>query len=438
MDYLSINPDEREGMLEAIGVSRFEELLGCIPASVRLNDKLDIEGGLSELEVSRHVRALADKNQSCTTLVSFAGAGCYDHYIPSFIDHILRRPEFFTAYTPYQPEVSQGTLRAIYEYQTAICALTGMQVANASMYDGATALAEAALMSIRASRGKKTEILVSDEINPQWIEVLETYAAADIMTIRVVTTDDLIAEITPDTAGIAVGYPDFYGTITDIAPLIGEAHEKGVLAIVAAQPMMLSLLESPGSLGADIVVGEAQCFANPQSFGGPGLGFFGSTDKLMRNMPGRIVGRTTDVEGNEGYVLTLSTREQHIRREKATSNICSNHALNALAAGAYLMYMGGDGLKALANECVEKAHALCEKLEATGLFERVSDGEFGYEFALRYTNAGSAEELHGALFERGFIPGVLIDDDTFLFAVTEKRTADEIESFVKAVKDVAC
>jgi len=422
-------------MLDAIGVSDFDGLLGSIPVSVRLTEALDVEGDMTELEVSRHVSALATKNQSCSTLVSFAGAGCYDHYIPSFIDYILRRPEFFTAYTPYQPEVSQGTLQAIYEYQTAICRLTGMQVANASMYDGATALAEAALMSVRATRGKKTEILAADCLNPQWLEVLGTYASADIMSVRVVGFDDLISEISDDTAGILVGYPDFFGTITDIASLIERAHDVGVLVTVAAQPMMLALLDSPGYLGADIVVGEAQCFGNAQSFGGPGLGYFASTEKLMRNMPGRIVGRTIDVEGKMGYVLTLSTREQHIRREKATSNICSNHALNALAAGAYLMYMGGGGLKTVAQECVDKAHALCDKLVATELFELVNDGEFGYEFTLRYTGKQSSEELYDTLFEKGFIPGVLAGEDTFLFAVTEKRTEDEIDAFVKAVND---
>jgi len=425
-------------MLDAIGVSSIDKLIEDIPTSVRLTDKLAVEGGMGELEVSRLVKGLAAKNESCASLISFAGADCYDHYIPAFIDYILRRPEFFTAYTPYQPEVSQGTLRAIFEYQTAICRLTGMQVANASMYDGATALAEAALMSVRASRGKRTEILVGDKLHPSWVDVLKTYAASGIMTLSFAPSEFLEASVTDKTACVLIGYPDFMGRIEDITPAITAAHEKGALAVVAAQPMMLALLVNPGSLGADIVVGEAQCFGSPQSFGGPGLGYMASTQKLMRNMPGRIVGRTTDADGKTGYVLTLATREQHIRREKATSNICSNHALNALAAGAYLRFMGMEGLREVAQECVDKAHDLHDKLLATGNFDKgnIADAPFGYEFALRYIGERSAtDDLYDNLFAQGFIPGIKISHDTFLFAVTEKRTIEEIDAFVKAVKD---
>ncbi|MCL2818809.1 MAG: aminomethyl-transferring glycine dehydrogenase subunit GcvPA, partial [Actinomycetia bacterium] len=349
MNYLSISSDQREEMLKSIGVSDFDELIGDIDPDIRLKVPLSLDAGVDELELSRKVRALAAKNANTEQLISFAGAGCYDHYIPACIDYILRRPEFFTAYTPYQPEVSQGTLQAIFEYQSAICRLTGMQVANASMYDGATALAEAALMAVRASRSKRREIIVVDTLNPQWIEVLETYASSDLMDIQITTQDALLSSINENTAGVLLGYPDFEGSIVDLSPAIDAAHQAGALAVVAAHPMMLAILDSPGSFGADIVVGEAQCFGNPQSFGGPGLGYFASTEKLMRLMPGRIVGRTRDVEGKLGYVLTLSTREQHIKRERATSNICSNHALNALAAGAYLLNMGGDGLSQLAH-----------------------------------------------------------------------------------------
>ncbi|MCL2491420.1 MAG: aminomethyl-transferring glycine dehydrogenase subunit GcvPA [Coriobacteriia bacterium] len=424
-------------MLDAIGVADFDELIGEIPESIRLDRELEIGGGLDELELSRFMRSLASKNINCTQLISFAGAGCYDHYIPSCIDHILRKPEFFTAYTPYQPEFSQGTLQAIFEYQTSICILTGMQVANASMYDGATALAEAALMTVRASRNKRTEILASQTLHPQYLEVLDTYALSGLMQVRVVSFEDLAEAIDENTASILVGYPNFIGAIENIASVITSAHEKGSLAVVCANPMMLALLDSPGSLGADIVVGEAQCFGNPQSFGGPGLGYFAATDKLMRLMPGRIVGRTTDVDGKDGFVLTLSTREQHIRREKATSNICSNHALNALAAGAYLRYVGGDGLLEIALTCVQKAHRLSSELMSTGLFEPAYEDEYGYEFALTYLGEHKLEKIYNTLVEQRFLPGVLIDDKTILIAVTEKRTEEEIDAFVKAVRHAA-
>ena len=420
-------------MLDAIGVAQFDDLITAIDASVRLEGTLDLGAGMSEMAVSRLVSGLAAKNRSTTQLVSFAGAGCYDHYIPAFIDHILRKPEFFTAYTPYQPEVSQGTLQAIYEYQSAICCLTGMQVANASMYDGATALAEAALMAIRIARSKRSRILVADTLNPQWIEVLHTYAQGGIMQIQVVGFADLAESIDADTAAVLVGYPNYCGQREDIQPVIVAAHEHGALAVVAASPMLLALWENPGSLGADIVVGEAQCFASPQSFGGPGLGYFAALASHMRAMPGRIVGRTVDVDGKPGYVLTLSTREQHIRRERATSNICSNHALNALAAGAYLRYLGNEGLSEVAQDCVDKAHLCASKLIATGVFDPASDLEFGYEFALRYTGSGTLAALSEKLLDAGILAGVCIDADTLLVAVTEKRTTQEIEDFAAEV-----
>jgi len=438
MNYIPINFQQKKEMLDAVGVENIEELFVDVPKQARLKGLLPLGDGAGEMELVSKITALAKKNTPATELVSFAGAGCYDHYIPSFIDHLLVRPEFFTAYTPYQPEVSQGTLQAVYEYQTGICQLTGLDMANASMYDGATAMVEAAFMAVRLSR-KRDKVVVAGSLHPEYLETLKTYTHADTVKTTVVDAvdgvtpkDDILSAIDDTVAAVIVGYPNFYGAYEPPEEIADEIHAHKGLLIVVANPFMLGLVEAPGNLGADIVVGEAQPLGNPMSFGGPGLGYFACTSACTRQMPGRIVGKTTDVDGHTGYVLTLSTREQHIRREKATSNICSNHALNALAAGMYLAGVGPTGLKKLALSAVSKARYLHDALIATGRFEPLNEYVYGYEFALVYK--GVAQALYDDLFERGYISGVVLDEQVMLFAVTEKRSREEIDAFVSEVE----
>ncbi|HET6350868.1 MAG TPA: aminomethyl-transferring glycine dehydrogenase subunit GcvPA [Coriobacteriia bacterium] len=442
MRYIPITCEQREAMLRAVGVEQVDDLFADVPEAARLNRPLDIEPGMSEIELAGHLRRLSAENTPATWLVSFAGAGIYDHYIPSVVDHVLRKPEFFTAYTPYQPEVSQGTLQAIFEYQTMICELTGMEVANASMYDGATAFVEAALMACRVT--KRGRVLVAGSVHPEWIETLDTYAESGMLEVDVIDFDggrlaavDVAAALDDTVAAVLIASPNFIGVLEDVEGIIAAAHEAGALAVVAANPILLGVMTPPGEMGADIVVGEGQPLGNAMSLGGPDLGFFACREKNVRQMPGRVVGQTVDTDGERAFVLTLSTREQHIRREKATSNICSNHALNALAAAVYLSAVGSEGLAGIARACVAKAHYLRDQLIATGKFSAVWDEAFGYEFALAYD--GDAMDLHHDLLEKGFLAGVVLETaedgpDLMLFAVTEKRTRAEIDAFVKEVQ----
>ncbi len=441
MRYIPITCEQREAMLRAVGVSSTDDLFADVPAAARLEGGLDLPAPMSEIDLSAHLRELAGKNAPATQLVSFAGAGCYDHYVPSVVDHVLRRPEFFTAYTPYQPEVSQGTLQAIYEYQTMICELTGMDVSNASMYDGATAFVEAALMACRVT--KRHKVVVSEAVHPEWLDTLFTYAESGLLEIEVcreyygvTELEGISAAIDGETAAVMLASPNFLGNIEDLGGAASIAHEAGALFVVASNPILLGVMQPPSVYGADIVVGEGQPLGNAMSFGGPGLGFFAVKNDFVRQMPGRLVGRTVDTDGNAAFVLTLSTREQHIRREKATSNICSNHALNALAAGAYLSAVGREGLAGIARACLAKARYLRESLIGTGKFTAIGDAKFGYEFALAYD--GDSDELYHALLDKGYIAGVIVsqaDDgpDLMLFAVTEKRTKAEIDAFVREV-----
>jgi glycine dehydrogenase subunit 1 len=443
MRFIPVTCEQRAAMLHAVGHESVDELFEDIPTSARFVGDLDIPAGLSEIELSAHMRALAHANVPATRLVSFVGAGCYDHYIPSVVDHVVSKPEFFTAYTPYQPEVSQGTLQAIYEYQSMICGLTLMEAANASMYDGATAFVEAALMACRIT--KRSELLVLGMINPEWLDVLSTYAASGLFTLKhteaepITSPEHVRSLIGPETAAVLVTSPNFVGVLEDVAGLADVAHEAGALLVVGTNPILLGVMEPAGALGADIVVGEGQPLGSPMSFGGPGFGFFACRDKHLRQMPGRLVGRGVDVDGNTAYVLTLSTREQHIRREKATSNICSNHALNAMAAGVYLSAVGREGLRAIATTCVARAHYLHDQLIATGKFSAPWNLAFGYEFALEYH--GDSAQMYDALFEKGYIAGIVLethedDPDLVLFAVTEKRTRAEIDGFVREVESL--
>jgi glycine dehydrogenase subunit 1 len=339
------------------------DLFSDIPPSVRLKTPLSLPTPLSEPELLEELKTQSEKNKASA---SFLGAGIYNHFIPSAVKHIVSRSEFYTAYTPYQAEASQGTLQAIYEYQSMICALTGMEAANASMYDGATALAEAAFMACRIT-GRK-EILVSSAVHPHYRQVLSTYCAAADLLLKEIPFDpktglnpyNLI--LNPAHACLILQQPNFFGNIEAIDGLAEKAHANGSLFIVSADPVSLGLLKPPGEYGADIVVGEGQALGNPQNFGGPGLGIFATKNEFLRQMPGRIAGKTVDVEGNPGYVLTLATREQHIRRERATSNICSNEALCALSASVYLSLLGKRGLRQVAELCLQKANYLKKKL----------------------------------------------------------------------------
>jgi len=429
-------------MLRAVSVNEVDDLFESIPAGVRLNWPLAIADGLTEMDAAARLRGLADANMPASRLVSFAGAGCYDHYVPAIVDHVLRKPEFFTAYTPYQPEVSQGTLQNIYEFQTMICELTGMDVANASMYDGATAFVEAALMAARVT--KRRRVIVAGSVHPEWRVVLSTYAASGTLTVETAPVEDgltspaMIARLLDDgTAAVLVTSPNFLGHLEDLAAIADAAHAAGALLVVGTNPVLAGVLEPPSTYGADIVVGEGQALGNAMSFGGPGLGFFACREQHLRQMPGRVVGRTLDVDGNTAFVLTMQTREQHIRREKATSNICSNHALNALAAAVYLSAVGVAGLEGVGRACVAKAHYLRERLLATGKFTAPYKAHFANEFALLYD--GDVEAMHAAMLERGYLAGVdlgLIDpglDRLVLFAVTEKRTKAEMDAFVEEV-----
>lgn len=443
MRFVPISATDRAAMLARTGVRSIDDLFADIPEEVRLQRRLALPGAMSEIDLAAHLEGLARRNRSCADLVSFMGGGCYDHYCPAIVDAVISKPAFFTAYTPYQPEVSQGTLQAMYEYQSMICMLTGMEVANASMYDGATACAEAALMGARVTR--RTEVVVSGALHPEWRETLATYTAGGAVTILtcpaaggVTDIEALRSLVGERTAAVICATPSWYGVLEDLEEVALVAHSAGALCIVATNPILLGVMEPPASYGADIVVAEGQPLGNPQSFGGPGLGIFACRQEHIRQMPGRVVGRTVDVDGRPGFVLTFSTREQHIRREKATSNICSNHALNALAAGVYLAAMGPEGLAGVASACVAKAHYLADALVATGRFTREYDAPFAHEFTLRY--AGSVAEMQLRLLERGFLAGINLgrfspaDEGLVLFAVTEKRTRSELDRFVEEVR----
>jgi glycine dehydrogenase subunit 1 len=442
MRFIPVSCSEREEMLETVGAASADALFDVIPSDVRLDRPLDISGGMGEIELSSHLEELAGRNRHAGDLVSFLGGGCYDHYVPAMVDAVLSKPEFFTAYTPYQPEVSQGTLQAIYEFQSMVCALTGMDVANASLYDGATALVEGALMAARVK--KRRAFVVAGTMHPEWRETLATYCEAGSYELAGCATNDgrvdldaLRGMVDETTAAVLVSSPNFYGNLEDIQAVSDIAHTAGALLVVSVNPILLGVLEAPSVFGADVVVGEGQPLGNAMSYGGPGLGLFACRKEFLRAMPGRIVGRTTDVDGRTGFVLTMATREQHIRREKATSNICSNHALNALAAGVYLASVGAAGLKGIGEACVAKAHFLREELLGTGRFSEPWHAAFGNEFTLRFD--GDVPALQQAMLECGFLAGLDLqrfdpsDKGLVLFAVTEKRTRGQMERFVEEV-----
>ncbi|MDK2895832.1 MAG: glycine dehydrogenase subunit 1 [Moorella sp. (in: firmicutes)] len=439
MTYIPTTAAERQQMLATCGANRMEELFNDIPATVRLGRELDLPRPMAEAELWRHLEELAGKNKR---LISFLGAGAYEHYIPSVVGNLLARSEFYTAYTPYQPEISQGTLQAIFEFQSLMCELTGLDVATASHYDGATATAEAALVTCNATRRQK--ILVSRAVNPQYRAVLATYTkgqGVELVEIPMANGQTDLAALEKmagkDVAGVILQNPNFFGQIEPMAAATQLAHKAGALSIAVVDPISLGLLAAPGEYGADLAVGEGQGLGNPLNFGGPYLGFIVAREKLVRRLPGRIVGQTTDVEGKRAFVLTLQAREQHIRREKATSNICSNEALCALAATIYLAALGKEGLKEVARQCLLKAHYAFNRLAALPGVTPVFNGPFFCEFVLRtkLTPGQVARSLAAKGFAAGFdlSPFYPELEGAMLFTVTEVRTRAEIDAFVTAM-----
>lgn len=444
MDYISNTPAERNIMLKEIGIEAVEDLFKMIPEEVKAEDQLNIESGISELELMRKAQLTAEKNKSIDQQISFLGAGAYDHYIPGIIDALISRSEFYTAYTPYQAELSQGTLEAIYEYQSMICDLTGMGIANASMLDGASAAAEAVTMGARISR--RSKVLLPDTINPAYREVIKTYGAGpelefiDLKSEKEVIDPAFIEkEIDDNTGVIVLQYPNFYGSIEKMEEISKITKEnKKIIFVVIANPILLGLLKPPAEFGADIVVGEAQALGNGLNYGGPNLGFMACRDdrKMLRQLPGRIVGKTKDVEGKEGFVLTLQTREQHIRREKATSNICTNEALNALMATIYLSTMGKNGLREIGEQCYHKAHYLAEKIDKIKGYEITNKNNFINEFILKVKNKKSSEVLEKMLQDEILLGYDLQknDQDGILVCVTEKRTKTELDKVIEKLE----
>ncbi|MEG6616473.1 aminomethyl-transferring glycine dehydrogenase subunit GcvPA [Peptococcaceae bacterium 1198_IL3148] len=439
MGYIPHTDNERQQMLTQLGMEKIEQLFSDIPQQVRLQRELNIPGPFSELEVSRQLMALAQKNKTTDQYISFLGAGAYDHFIPSAVQHILSRAEFYTAYTPYQPEISQGVLQSIFEFQTMICELTGMDVANASMYDGASATAEAALMACVAT--KRTKVLVSKAVHPEYREVLKTYAAGpelDILEIDFyqggTDLEKLKEQLDKDVAALIIQQPNFFGTIEDLTAAAELAHQVKALLVAVVDPVAMALIASPGCCGADIVVGEGQGLGIPMSFGGPHLGFMACTEKLMRRMPGRIVGQTKDSRGDRGYVLTLQAREQHIRRDKATSNICSNQALCALAATVHLSLLGKKGLRQVAEQSLQKAHYASEQIINLLGFQLAWSAPFFKEFVVKLPQP--AAEVNAKLLENGIIGGLDLGryhpelQNHMLLCVTETRTKEDIDRLV--------
>ena len=432
--YIPDTTNQQEQMLKDIGYKSIDDLYDVVPESVRLK-KLNIPEGKSEYEVSETMKEIASLNKIYKSI--FRGAGVYKHYIPSIVKTVTSKEEFLTAYTPYQAEISQGVLQSIFEYQTQICELTGLDVSNASVYDGAVAAAEAVFMTLERN---KNEVIVSDTINPETLEVIKTYCESRSVKLHIVESDnyktsiDNIKKVLNDeTACLYVESPNYFGLIEDVEELANLAHEYKARIIEGCNPISLALLRTPGEMDVDIAVGEGQPLGLPISFGGPYLGFMCCKKDLMRRLPGRIVGQTTDHDGRRAFVLTLQAREQHIRREKASSNICSNEALCAMTASVYLAAMGPTGLKDVALASMSHAHYLAEELAKIG-FELVSKDEFYNEFLT--TSKIDPIELQTKLSEKGILSGIPIGDK-ILWATTELNTKDKIDELISAIKEVS-
>ena len=422
-------------MFAKIGIKGLEDLYAELPEEVKFSGDYAIPSEMSELEVRQLFEQLGSQNRQLTC---FAGAGVYDHYTPSVIPNLLSRSEFLTSYTPYQAEISQGTLHYIFEYQSMMAELTGMDISNASMYDGSTASAEAVMMAVAAGK-KQNKVLVSETVDPKTLEVIKTYAHFQGIDIEMIAqkngvTDkaDMEQKLSQGgVAGVFVQQPNYYGIVEDYTTFADTIHAQKGLFIINSIAADLAVLKTPGELGADIAVGDGQSLGIPMQFGGPYVGYMCCTEKLIRKMPGRIVGKTVDNRGQRAFVLTLQAREQHIRRQKATSNICSNQSLMALWVTVYCSLMGKQGLKEAAELSYAGAHYMCEKLVATGHFSLVYDQPFFNEFVVRYD--GNVDELQQRFVDNGIFGGVKVADDQVMFAVTEKRTKEEIDKLIELV-----
>jgi glycine dehydrogenase subunit 1 len=448
MSYVPNTPEEQQAMLESLGLSTLEDLLGPVPAEVRLQAPLDLPPALSEPDLKRLMGRMAARNQDLDRTISFLGAGTYDRSIPSIVPHLQRRSEFVTSYTPYQPEVSQGMLQAIYEFQTMVCQVTDMDIANASLYDGSTAMVEAVLMAL--GPGGRGEVVISTGVDPQYRRVLQTYAFARGFSIKevpvqdgVTSLDGLRSAVSTRTAAVIIQQPNFFGCVEDVHALELIAHQgKTLFVSVITEPASLGLLAPPGAYNADIAVGEMMSFGNTMSYGAPSLGFMATKQKFMRLLPGRLVGQTVE-EGEKkqtGYVLTLQTREQHIRRERATSNICTNQSLLAVGATIFLAALGKQGFRELGELCVQKAHYAFRQITAIPGFEPAFSGPFFDEFVIKCPASLSKLEQH--FMQAGIIGGYPLAesypgmDNAMLFCVTEMRTKEDIDLLVSVLKEV--
>jgi len=450
MSYVPNTDDDRAAMLAAIGLPSLASLFDDLPKDLR-RPALDLPPAATEIELRRDLRALSERNWDLDHVPCFLGAGAYRHFVPAVVGHVLSRGEFYTSYTPYQPEVSQGVLQTIYEFQTLVCQLTGTEVANASMYDGATALAEAALMA--ADITGRRRIVLAKSVHPEYREVLRTYAQGMELEILTVDLDGaqpasspspaaaLAGNLDEEVGALVIQQPNFYGCLEGVADLAAAAHRAGALLVVAVDPISLGLLRPPGECDADIVIADGQSLGTSPSFGGPSVGLFACREQFLRRMPGRLVGATTDARGQRGFVLTLQTREQHIRRERATSNICTNEALVALAATVYLSALGPGGLRQVAALCAQKAHYAAQRIAALPGFALRFDRPFFKEFAVR--SAVPPAKVNAALLARGIIGGYDLGRsypelaDSILFCVTEMNTREEIDRLVEALGEIA-
>ncbi len=438
---------ERDEMLRAIGVNKLEDLFCDVPERFRFPD-LDLPPALSEMEAVAQLDELAATNDTARSLISFLGAGAYHHYIPSAVDSIIRRGEFFTAYTPYQPEVSQGTLQAIFEFQSLVTALTGMDVSNASHYDGASATAEAGIMAYHHFRGKRPRMVVSPSVHPHYRQTLQTYMSGypDVEVLGYDqdpfgTPDQLIPLVDYNTSLVVVQYPDFFGRIFDYTNFAAKVHEMGALLAVAINPIALALLKTPGEFGADIVVGEGQPLGIPLSFGGPYLGIFAVKNAFLRKIAGRLVGETVDGQGRKGYVLTLTAREQHIRREKATSNICTNQGLMALAATVYMSLLGKSGLQKVAELCYQKAHYAASRISEIEGYKVIAQHPFFHEFVVECPRP--VAEINEILLDYDILGGYDLGKEYpslnrhMLVAVTEMNAREDIDELCDALQEAS-
>ncbi len=438
MKYFPHTKEDIEQMLAVAGLKSIDDLFAEIPEQLMFNREFAFPEAMSEVEIRKFFEMLGERNGK---LVCFAGAGVEDHYSPSVINAILQRGEFLTAYTPYQPEISQGTLQYIFEYQSMITELTGMDVTNASMYDGTTATAEAMMMTIAAAK-KRNKVLLSATLNPKVKRVVETYAKYQGVEVVTIAEKDGVTDLADletklagdDVAGVILAQPNFYGVVEDYTGVADMCHARKALMVMNANPSSLAVLKTPAEWGADIACGDGQTLGIPMTYGGPYVGYLATTNALVRKLPGRIVGATTDVDGRRAFVLTLQAREQHIRREKANSNICSNQSLMALYVTIYLSLLGHKGLKEVNCASYGGAHYLARQLVATGKCAMAFDRPFMNEFAVK--TALPAERIQEALLSQGILGGVKIADDMLLICVTEQRTKAEMDKFVEIVKNI--